>query len=109
MAVQHRVYRLKNSLTIFGLEFDDMAVAAISFFVANGVVSAASDFRFNIVLIVAFSALSTFAWLRIKDSLPDNFFKHGLAWLAERDKYYSTVDFEPAPLIVEPDALSQEA
>jgi ABC-type microcin C transport system permease subunit YejB len=106
--MQHRVYKLKNSLTIFGLEYDDLGVAAVSFFLGNGVLSAVSDFRFNIVLIVAFAAGCTFLWLRLKDNLPDNFFKHGLAWLAEKDKYYSTVDFEPAPLIVDPGVSSVE-
>jgi len=103
--VQHRVYKLNNRLTIFGLEFSDMGVAAVSFFVMNGLVSATLNTRINILLIVAGTFLITRIWMSVKDNVPDKFFLHLLYWLAEKDHLYATPDLEPAPVIVDVDAV----
>lgn len=105
--MQHRVYKLNNRLTIFGLEFSDMGVAAVAFFLMNGLVSATLNTRVNILLIVAGTFLVTQTWLRIKDSVPDKFFPHVAYWLAERDHLYATPDLEPAPVIVDVRAAMQ--
>lgn len=103
--MQHRVYKLNNRLTIFGLEFSDMGVAAVSFFVMNGLVSATLNTRINILLIVAGTFLITRIWMSVKDNVPDKFFLHLLYWLAEKDHLYATPDLEPAPVIVDVDAV----
>lgn len=102
--MQHRVYKLNNRLTILGLEFTDMGVAAVSFFLMNGVVSATLDTRINILLIVAGTFLITRIWVSVKDNVPDKFFLHLIYWLAEKDRYYATPDLEPAPVIIDVDA-----
>jgi len=102
--MQHRVYKLNNKLTIFGLEFSDMSVAAVSFFVMNGLVSSTLNTRINILLIVAGTFLLTRIWMSVKDSVPDKYFLHLIYWLAEKDRAYATPDLEPAPVIVDVDA-----
>lgn len=103
--MQHRVYKLNNKLTIFGLEFTDMGVAAVSFFLMNSLVSAALNTRINILLIVAGTFLITRIWISMKDNVPDKFFMHLLYWLAEKDRLHATPDLEPAPVIVDVDAV----
>ena len=102
--MQHRVYKLNSKLTIFGLEFSDIGVAAVSFFLMNGIVSATLSTRINILIIVAGTFLITRIWVSVKDNVPDKFFMHLLYWLAEKDRAYATPDLEPAPVIVDVDA-----
>src|SRR5690606_9729878 len=104
-AVQHRVYKLNNRLTIFGLEFSDMGVAAVSFFVMNGLVSATLNTRINILLIVAGTFLITRIWRSVKDDVPDQFCLHLLSWLAEKHRLSTAPALEPAPVIVDVDAV----
>lgn len=103
--MQHRVYKLSNRLTIFGLEMTDMAVAAGSFFLMNGLISALFSTRVNIVLTIAGAYILTRVWVGLKDNVPDKFFLHLVYWLAEKDRYYVTPDLEPAPVIVDVDAV----
>lgn len=102
--MQHRVYKLNNRLTIFGLEMTDIGVAAVSFFLMNALVSATLDTRLNIVLIIAGAFIITSIWVRIKDNVPDKFFMHLIYWLAEKDQLHATPDLEPAPVIVDVEA-----
>jgi hypothetical protein len=99
--MQHRIYKLNNRLTIFGLELDDLGVAAGAFFALNGVIPAISSSRMNIIFIVIGTYLAVRAWVSVKDSVPDKFFPHLLNWLAERDSFYATPDLEPSPVVVD--------
>ena len=102
--MQHRVYKLNNRLTIFGLEFSDLGVAAVSFFAFNGIVAATMDTRLNLVFIIGATFLITRIWIGVKDNVPDKFFMHLLLWLAEKDRYYATPDLEPTPVVVDVNA-----
>lgn len=107
--MQHRIYRLNNKLTIFGLEINDIAVAAFGYFLANGVVNALLDSRINILIIVGVTFLITRIWISIKDTVPDKFFIHAVMWLAERNRYYATSDFEPTPSVIDVNAVELQA
>lgn len=105
--MRHRVYKLDNHLTVFGLEIQDLAVAAMSFFVANAVISSLLSTRINILLVIASTYLITRIWIGVKENVPDKFFIHLAMWLAERNRYYATADFEPTPSVIDARAAEQ--
>ena len=102
LAVRHRVYRLRNRLTLLGLDLADWGVVVGTWLTALQTLGPLFGGRGRLLVAV----LATFgvfrAWASLKDRVPEKFAIHLVFWLAEREINHVRPDPALAPVIVDP-------
>lgn len=105
MASAHRLYRqVDGSLSILGLEVDDLFVATGGFMLLAHVARAIGHWlgwiRLQLIFSLGATALVFWGWRRLKERLPRRFFPHLVRYLTEGDAYIVTPDTETVPYIL---------
>lgn len=103
--MRHRVYRLKNKVSLMGLELTDWFVVLLSWLVFKQILGSLLGARLGLLVAIIGTFLVFKVWQRVKDTIPDQYFLHLMAWLTEADVYCLKPDRKNVPLVVYPEAL----
>lgn len=105
MSSSHRLYRqIDGSLSILGLDVDDLFVVTAGFMLLTQVARAIGLWfgwvRLQLILSLGATALLFWGWRKLKERLPRRFFQHLAKYLAEGDAYIVTPDIEVVPYVL---------
>lgn len=100
--MRHRVYKLRNRLTLLGLDLADWGVVVGSWLLALQTVGPLVGGRGRLLVAVVVTVLAYRGWVTLKDRVPERFAIHLLLWLAEREVNRVTPDPQLFPVIVDP-------
>ena len=98
--LRHRVYRLKTSVSLLGLELSDWVVLLLSWLSFKQSLTGLLGSRLSLLGAIIGTFLAFKLWQRIKDTMPDKFAVHLMTWLSEADSYRLYPDLKGSPFIV---------
>jgi hypothetical protein len=99
--MRRRIYKLKTTFTILGMDAVDWAMIIGTFAVTVNVFQSVLGGRSALLLSLICTALVYFSWHLLKDRVPENFSTHLIRWLAEPEVYKVVPDLQNVPLVVD--------
>jgi hypothetical protein len=107
--MRRRIYKLKTTFTILGMDAVDWAMIIGTFAVTVNVFQSVLGGRSALLLSLICTALVYFTWHLLKDRVPENFSTHLIRWLAEPEVYKVVPDLQNVPLVVDFDEVRRVA
>jgi hypothetical protein len=99
--MRRRIYKLKTTFTILGMDAVDWAMIIGTFAVTVNLFQSVLGGRSALLLSLICTALVYFSWHLLKDRVPENFSTHLIRWLAEPEVYKVVPDLQNVPLVVD--------
>jgi hypothetical protein len=99
--MKRRIYKLKTTFTLLGMEAGDWAIIFGTFVVTLNVFQNTLGSRLALFLSVVCTAIVYFIWHFVKDKVPEKFSAHLFGWLGEPEIYKVVPDTKNVPLVVD--------